>query len=127
MIPRSPQPPAIVVVDHEPDVRLILSRMIQAVAEGYEIVAVDDGAAALAVVAARPVPLLITGYRLLGMSGLDVVRAVKAWNATTTVVLISVYAPFELEYAAQVAGADYFVPKPFPFDRLMAIMRDVLA
>ena len=123
----APLPPAIVLVDDEPDIRVILKRVLRHVADGYDFVAVGSGAAALAVLAARPVPLLITDYNMPGMNGLDLAQAVKAAAPTTTVVLLSAYATPEMARRAQEAGADYSLPKPFPFDQLEAIVREALS
>jgi CheY-like chemotaxis protein len=123
----TPLPAAIVLVDDEPDVRIILRRLLASVADGYDLVAVGTGAAALEALAARPVPLLITDYHMQGMNGLELAQKVKAAAPTTMVVLTSAYATPDLEKRAQAAGADYFVPKPFPFDQLEAIVREALS
>jgi CheY-like chemotaxis protein len=123
----APLPPAIVLVDDEPDIRIILSRVLRHVADGYELIAVGTAAAALDVLAARPVPLLITDYNMPGMNGIDLAQAVKAATPTTTVVLLSAYATPEVARRAQEAGADYSLPKPFPFDELEAIVRKALS
>jgi two-component system, response regulator, stage 0 sporulation protein F len=118
---------AIVLVDDEPDVRVILHRMLAYIADGNEVVAVGSGAAALAVLAERPVLLLITDYNMLGMTGLELAQKVKAASPTTTVVLVSAYATPLLEKRALAAGGDYFLPKPFSFDQLEAIVREALS
>jgi CheY-like chemotaxis protein len=127
MATSAPLPPAIVLVDDEPDIRIILKRVLRDVADGYDVVAVGSGAAALEQVAARPVPLLITDYNMPGMNGLDLARAVKAAAPTTMVVLLSAYATPEMARRAQEAGADYSLPKPFPFDQLETIVREALS
>src|SRR5262245_819679 len=90
-------PPAIVLVDDEPDVRIILRRLLAFVLKGYTIITVGTGADALAVVAARPVPLLMTDYNMPGMNGVELAQRVKATSPTTTVVLITAFASPELE------------------------------
>ena len=122
----SQRTPAIVLVDDELDVRFVLSCVLEFVADGFGIVAVSSGAEALDVLAARPVPLLITDYNMPIMNGLELTQAVKAAAPTTTVVLITAYATPELERRAKAVGADYFVPKPCPFDELETIVREAL-
>jgi two-component system, response regulator, stage 0 sporulation protein F len=119
-------PAAIVLVDDEPDVRIILRGLMAYIADGYELVAVSRGAEALEALASRPVPLLITDYNMRGMSGLELTQTVKAAWPHTTVVLITAYVTSELEERSRVAGADYFVSKPFAFDQLEAIVREAL-
>src|SRR5688572_11697562 len=54
--------PAIVLVDDEAFVRAVLPRVLDDIAGGYELLAVEDGQAALATIAARSVPLLLTDF-----------------------------------------------------------------
>ena len=123
----APLPPAIVLVDDELDIRIILSRVLRQVADGYELIALGSGDAALEVLAARPVPLLITDYNMPGMNGLDLAQAVKAAAPNTTVVLLSAYATPDLARRAQAAGVDHSLPKPFSFDELETIVRNALS
>ena len=118
--------PAIILVDDELDVRIILRRLLASVADGCELIAVGSGAAVLAMLAERPVPLLFTDYNMPGMNGLDLAQKVKAASPTTIVVMTSAYATPELEKRSQAAGADYFMPKPFVFERLEAIVQEAL-
>ncbi|HET9223171.1 MAG TPA: response regulator [Roseiflexaceae bacterium] len=122
----TPLPPAVVLVDDEPDVRIILRRLLAPLSEGYELVAVGSGAAVLAVLAERSVPLLITDYNMPGMNGLELVQRVKAAAPTTMIVVASAYATPELAKRAQLAGADYFIPKPFVFEQVEAIVQEAL-
>jgi two-component system, response regulator, stage 0 sporulation protein F len=122
----TPLPPAIVLVDDEPDVRIILHRVLMAVADGYDLIAVGTGAAALKALEQRFAPLLITDYNMPGMNGLELAQAVKAASPTTTVVLITAYGTRDLASRSRAAGVDYYLPKPFPFDDLEAIVRSAL-
>ena len=121
-----PLPPAVVLVDDEPIVRTILRRLLAVVADGYQIISVGTGAEALAALAERPVPLLITDYNMPGMNGVELTQQVKRTSPTTTVVLISAYATAELEQLSKAAWADYFVSKPFSFEQVEAIVRKAL-
>jgi len=121
-----PVPPAIVLADDEPTVRLILLRMLAAVAPGYELVAVGTGHDALAAVGVRPVALLITDYNMPGMNGVELTQHVKATAPATTIVLLTAHVTVELEQRGKAAGVDYFLAKPFSFDQLVAIVRKAL-
>jgi len=122
-----PLPPAVVLVEDDLDTRDILSRLLAYYADGYELVAVATGAAALVALAAYQVPLLITDYQMPGMNGLTLARAVKARWPATTVVVTSAYVTPELAHQAIAAGADHYLPKPFSFAQLEAIVRAALA
>jgi two-component system response regulator (stage 0 sporulation protein F) len=50
--------PAVVLVEEEPDILIILHRLMRDLTRGYDIVTVSSGAEALAQIALRPVPWL---------------------------------------------------------------------
>ncbi|HEU5014848.1 MAG TPA: response regulator [Roseiflexaceae bacterium] len=118
--------PAIILVEDEPDILIILHRLMRDLTGGYDIVTVNSGAEALAQIALRPVPLVITDYNMPGMNGLQLTASVKESSPDTRVVLITAYATPELEKRAREQRVDYYLPKPFPLDRLEQIVRDVL-
>jgi two-component system, response regulator, stage 0 sporulation protein F len=120
-------PSAIVLVDDEPEVRIILRRLLAYSADGYQLLALATAAAALAVFDTYQVPLLITDYNMIGMNGLELTQAVKARSPSTQVLVTSAYHTPQLERQALAAGADYYLPKPFPFDRIQAIVKAALA
>lgn len=86
----------------------------------------NSGADALAQIALRRVPLVITDYNMPGMNGLQLAAAVKETSPDTSVVMITAYATPELEKRAREQRVDYYLPKPFSLDRLEQIIRDVL-
>ena len=118
--------PAIVLADDEPTVRLLLLRMLAAVAPGYELIAVGTGHDALAAVGVRPVALLITDFNMPGMNGVELTQHVKATAPATRIVLLTAYVSAELEQLSKAAGVDHFLAKPFSFDQLAAIVRKSL-
>jgi two-component system, response regulator, stage 0 sporulation protein F len=90
----------------------------------YAIVAVIDAAAALAVLAARPVPLLITDYHLSDMRGDELAAAVKATSLTTKVLMIT--ADVELDGGDAWPNVDRCLIKPFPLRDLVAAVSTLL-
>ena len=119
-----PRPPAIVLVDDEPDVLLILHRLLRYLVQAHALVAVGDGPAALHSVALYTVPLLITDYSMLGMTGLQLIQAVKHASPLTRTVLITAYDSPELRRRIRGAGVDEYLTKPFRLERLEQIVRE---
>jgi DNA-binding NtrC family response regulator len=76
--------PALLVVDDTPSIRELLMHILRSLVP-YEIIAVTDATAALAVLAARPIPFLMSGYHLSDMRGDELAKAVKAASPTTKV------------------------------------------
>lgn len=118
--------PAIILVEDEPDILIILHRLMRDLTGGYDIITVNSGADALALIALRKVPLVITDYNMPGMNGLQLAAAIKETSPDTCVVMITAYATPELERRAREQRIDYYLSKPFPLDRLEQIVRDVL-
>jgi two-component system response regulator (stage 0 sporulation protein F) len=120
-------PPAIVVVDDEPDVLTILHRLLRDLAHDHALIAVSTGHAALELLAMCPISLLITDFNMLGMDGLQLITATKKISPQTRTVLITAYDSPEMQRRSRATRVDYYLAKPFPLDRLEQIVRETLA
>lgn len=120
--------PAIIIVEDEPDILIIFHRLLRDMLnpETCDIIPKVSGAEALAEVTLRRVPLVITDYKMPGMDGLQLNKAIKESSPDTKVLMITAYATPELEQKARKQGVDYYLPKPHPLDRLEDILREVL-
>ena len=118
--------PAIVLVEDEPDILIILHRIMRDLTGGYDIVTVNSAQDALDVLVDRACPLLITDHNMPGMTGTQLTQTVKAKYEETKVIIITAYATPEVERTARSAGVDYFLTKPFSLDRLEQIIKEVL-
>jgi CheY-like chemotaxis protein len=112
------------VVDDTPSIRELLIHSLSNLV-AYEVVAVTDATAALAVLAARPVRLLITDYHLSGMRGDALVAAVKATSPATRVLMIT--ADVELDGMEGWPDVDRCLTKPFPLRDLLAAVGSLLS
>ena len=121
---RSVQPlPVVLVVDDTTSIRELLIHTLQDLVP-YQVVAVPDAAACLAVLRARPVALLITDYHLADMRGDALAAAVKVASPTTKVLLIS--ADVELDRQGVWPDVDHFLIKPFPLREFVAVVSMLL-
>jgi PAS domain S-box-containing protein len=115
----------ILVVDNEygprESIRLALDR-------DFEVTTAESGAAALkAVEDVRP-DLVISDIKMPGMDGLEVLRRIKARDATIEVILITAYASVETAKSALTHGATEYLVKPFELrDLKAAVGRALLA
>jgi two-component system, response regulator, stage 0 sporulation protein F len=107
------QPPIILLVDDDPEALILLRRLLLSFAQGYEIITVDNGVAALALTAVRPVALVITDYYMPGMNGVQLAGAIKAASPETRVAIITAYDVADVARRAKDVAADYVMPKPF--------------
>jgi DNA-binding NtrC family response regulator len=123
---RTLQPPAILIVDDDPDTLAVVHLIIQNVAPMYEIIPLRDAQSALRQLAQRTVPLLITDYVMPGMDGLQLSAAVKVASPMTHVIIASAYCSAALEQRAREQHVDTFLRKTELFDRLEDVAWSVL-
>lgn len=103
----------IIVADDDRDILdLVVFKLAQA---GYDVVGVSDGFAALAAIEAEPPRLAILDVMMPGLSGLDVLRKVRANEAIKDldIILLTARARDSDVDAGFSTGATDYVIKPF--------------
>ncbi|MGQ0744158.1 MAG: SpoIIE family protein phosphatase [Acidimicrobiales bacterium] len=115
----------ILVADDNVDMRAYLRRLL---AEDYEVVVVNTGDEALRVVGDDPPDLVVTDVMMPGLSGLDLVRAIKANPMVEglPVLVLSARAGDEAAAEGLDIGADDYLVKPFSAAQLLARVRSCL-
>ncbi|MGL4240860.1 MAG: response regulator [Beijerinckiaceae bacterium] len=113
----------ILVVDDDPQIRLLVSRFLQR--HGYRVSGAPDGRVMREIMARSPIDLVILDVMLPGENGLDLCRAARA---TTQVPIIMLTARGDEgdRIAGLEVGADDYVTKPFSSRELLARVRAVL-
>ncbi len=122
-MPSAQPDPAVLLVDDTPSIRQFLLHALAGIVP-WELVAVPDATAALAVLAARPVPLLIADYHLNDMRGDELAAEAKAASPATKVLIIS--ADVELDDERPPPEVDACLIKPFTLGALQAKVRGLL-
>jgi CheY-like chemotaxis protein len=123
---QSTRAPAILVVDDDPEMLFLVRRILRGLNTDYEIVTCTRGDIALEQAGQRLIPLVITDYNLPGMNGLQLTAALKARAPSTRVILITSYAPPDMNRRAQDRGVDALLPKPFHPDALIQAVQAAL-
>ena len=101
-------------------IRFILTR------DGWRVSHLADGAEALALVRQEPPDLLILDHMLPGMSGLEILTALRADPGTRALPVIMLTARGRDREAAERAGADRFMSKPFSNAEILAEVRAMM-
>ncbi len=114
----------ILIVDDEERIRLILSVMLGGA--GHKVYEAEDGKAALTVLERDPVDLVISDMRMDGMSGQDLLTAIRARNLGCPVVFITAYATMESAVEALRLGAADYLVKPFAEDDVILAVERAL-
>lgn len=88
--------------------------------EGFTVRLAEDGADALEQVAERLPAVVVLDVTMPGLSGVDVVRALRAQGRTLPVCMLSARDEVDDRVAGLAAGADDYVVKPFSVAELAA-------
>ena len=122
-----PAAPRVLLAEDTAVTRQLLAQILQQ--GGFEVLAVPDGAQALAALRAQPPDLLLTDVEMPELGGLELVRRVRADPRTAdlpVVLLTSLGAPGDRAAGAE-AGADaYLVKGEFSQEALLHTVRRLL-
>ncbi|HEY5430385.1 MAG TPA: SpoIIE family protein phosphatase [Solirubrobacteraceae bacterium] len=112
----------VLIADDNADLRRYLKAVLS---PQFDVEAVEDGAAALAVTRERKPDLLISDVMMPGLDGYDLLDAVRSSPDTRDlpVILLSARAGEEAAIRGLQAGADDYLPKPFSGRELLARVR----
>jgi DNA-binding response OmpR family regulator len=114
----SRRPPDVLVVDDDRGVREALRRGLAL--ENFSVREAADGPAACAEIAGRPPSVVVLDVAMPGMSGIDVLRRLRAEGWTLPVCILSARDEVDDRVAGLAAGADDYVVKPFSVAELAA-------
>jgi CheY-like chemotaxis protein len=117
---RSRLPPLVVVAEDDDDIRDAICSALEG--DGFRVHAVSDGellADYLLTCRARGhLPdVVVTDFRMPGLSGLDVLEAMRVSMIATPVVILTAFAS-EVQPIATALGAEAVLGKPFEIDEL---------
>jgi two-component system response regulator HydG len=106
----------ILIVEDNPTMREGLEQML--LRAGHEVTAVSDGPAALAACREQVTDLVITDFKMEGMTGVEVLESLSKQNfpGDPDVVLITAYGTIDIAVDAMQRGAVDFITKPFDTD-----------
>jgi DNA-binding response OmpR family regulator len=113
----------VLVVDDEPMLRNLLSRLLRM--EGYEVLEAEDGLTALDLVAREKPDLVLLDVMLPARNGLDVLGDLRR-TSDIPVILVSALAEEADRVLGLKMGADDYVTKPFSAAELSARVESVL-
>jgi signal transduction histidine kinase len=123
--PRAGRSARILVVEDEVSVREVLVDVLAA--QGHEVVACEDGAAALAHVHGPPFDLALVDVSMPGISGWEVAKGLRAAQPKVPVALVTGWGD-QIDFnEARSRGIDYLMAKPFNVDDITRLVAGILA
>lgn len=114
----------IVLAEDDPSVRAAVQRVLEL--EGYSVVAVNDGRAALDIIIAKPPHAAVLDVMMPFADGLTVCRELRHRGNRTPILLLTARHEVGDRVAGLDAGADDYLVKPFAVDELLARVRALL-
>ena len=112
--------PTILVVDDHPDNRELLTRRLER--EGFRVLEAESGPQALARLEGGPVSLILLDVMMPGMTGIEVLQAVRETYSSSELPVIMVTAKAQSEDLVEALGqgANDYVTKPINFPVALA-------
>jgi len=115
----------ILIVDDEPSIRKVLSVQLRRL--GHEVIAVDDGAAAIATLQQEAVHVVVSDLRMPQVDGLELLRWACEHQPGLPVILITAHGTVDTAVEALKQGAFDYVTKPFDQQDLQRIIAKAIA
>ncbi|MBM3152759.1 MAG: response regulator transcription factor [Chloroflexi bacterium] len=116
---------SILVVDDEPVERQTLTDILKL--DGYHVIALGSGEAAVDYVRLNPVDLMVLDLRMPGMSGLDVSKVVGQVSPDTEIVLLTAHGSMETAIEALRQRVHDYLLKPATPSQIIASVERGLA
>jgi CheY-like chemotaxis protein len=118
----------ILVIEDDRQVRVVMRVALEQA--GHELLEADSGIAGLAILAARPVDLVICDIKMREIDGIETIRRLRErWHAMP-VLVVSGTLPISVMEAPDTAsqlGADRALGKPFKPSQLRSAVAELLA
>jgi len=106
----------VLVVDDDASLRRVTEVQLQQ--GGYHVLTAACGREALELLQKGPVELVVTDLKMPGMSGLDLLKRIRADYPEIVVILVTAFGTIETAVEAMRAGAYDYVTKPVHIDEL---------
>jgi two-component system response regulator RegA len=113
------------VVDDDEVFRSRLCRSLTS--RGWNVTGAHNGGAAIDLAAKLSPDLAIVDLRLPGMSGLEIVQALRALDETTCILVLTGYGSIATALEATRMGANHYLSKPADAEQILAAYQRVLA
>lgn len=117
----------ILVADDDADVLALVGVRLER--DGHRVITAGDGRAALTLATGRRPDLAVLDVMMAGLDGYEVVRAIRANDATCEMPVILLTARVQEDDRARgvAAGADFYLEKPFSPNALRDCVQRALA
>lgn len=116
-------PDKVLIVDDDPGIRSTISELIQEL--GYSAETASDGLDAVGLLDSGPFFCVFTDIMMPNMSGLELIRKIKAQDVSLPIIVITGYASLEIAVDAMKYGASDFISKPFKVKQIELLLNKI--
>ena len=116
--------PSVLIVEDEPKMRRLLE--LQLADEGFLAQSAGDAETGLRLLNETKFDVVVTDFKLPGMSGLEFLQAAKRAGGNIPVIMMTAYGSVESAVEAMKAGASDYVLKPFALAEMVLVIRKEL-
>jgi len=116
--------PMILVVDDDKNQRNMLAFALRD--RGYEVAAVDSGAAALELAKTKEFAAAVCDIMMPGVNGVDTLKGLKQLQPSLPVIMATAYATSALASASMKNGAFGYIAKPYELKELFEVLSNAV-
>ncbi len=114
----------ILVVDDDENLRWVLQTQLEEL--GYKVSTAADGLKAWEAIERDPPSLVLTDWKMPGLSGMELLERIRAAYPELPVVIITAFGTIQSAVEAMRAGAYDYLTKPIDYDELGLVVNRVL-
>ena len=115
----------ILIVEDDEEMRSLLKDFLSD--EGYEADSAHNGYEAILKLAKEPFDLVITDIRMPGLTGLDILSAIKNLELGMPVIIITAFGGEEVYRRSIARGADGYLEKPIHFQKMKSLIQKLVS
>lgn len=117
----------ILVVDDEVDIRESLKELFDGTLDAVQVITAEGGAAGVKILRSQPVDLVITDYKMPGMSGLEFLSEARKIARGVPRILMTAFPDLELAIrAVNEESIENFFTKPLEPAAIVEVVRGIL-
>jgi YesN/AraC family two-component response regulator len=113
----------VLIVDDDPGIRSTISELIEEL--GYLCETASDGLDAVNLLDSGPYLCVFTDIMMPNMTGLELIKKIKARDVSLPIIVITGYASLEIAIDAMKCGASDFISKPFKVKQIELMLNKV--
>jgi small GTP-binding protein len=117
----------VLVAEDDVNVAFLIKDGLTDLGANFEIETVSSGEEALQRIGEGTWDLVVTDYRMNGITGLELIKAIKTQVPATLTILMTGFGSDEIEQAAQQLQVYRYLTKPFPLVQLKRVIEEALA